>query len=123
MDAKAFYCVFYIFLLTMTVPSLCIRETLEDTARDHEVRDKRQLQAVGPIAAYAGIAVSPWVWAALLAVYGLTLLNQYRVSRTSNDDHACAGNRGWCRSSCRSYEYIDNYHSAVCGRYKCCRSR
>ncbi|XP_052768094.1 big defensin-like [Mya arenaria] len=75
---------------------------------------------VVPIAVYAGAAVSPWVWAALVAVYGAATLAVYRVTRTSSDNHSCGGNRGYCRWSCRSNEYVNEYHSAVCGNYKCC---
>ncbi|XP_052273555.1 big defensin-like isoform X2 [Dreissena polymorpha] len=118
MNTQGFYCVFYILLLTMTVPSLCAHEALED-APDREKRDMGF--AVAPIAVYAGAAVSPWVWAALVAAYGLAALHKYHVSRTSSDNHSCANNRGWCRKKCWDHERIDRYHSDVCGKYYCCR--
>ncbi|KAH3844928.1 hypothetical protein DPMN_087194 [Dreissena polymorpha] len=92
MNTQGFYCVFYILLLTITVPSLCAHEALED-APD---REKRYMGfAKAPIAVYARAAVSPWVWAALVAAYGLAAL--HKVSRTSSDNHSCAYNRGWSK--------------------------
>nr|WGT93825.1 big defensin [Meretrix meretrix] len=117
METVKCYCIFYIFLLTMTGPALCLKLETEENSYGGQ---KRQL-AVAPIAVYAGAAVSPWLWVALIAAYGAAALTQYHVTKTSSDSHSCANNRGWCRSTCFSHEYIDWAHTAVCGNYHCCR--
>ncbi|XP_045163379.2 big defensin-like [Mercenaria mercenaria] len=127
MDTRKVYCVLYILLLTMTTPALCVQQQVEEKLlaqqepnHDSQVRERRSV-AVGPLALYAGVAVSPWVWVALVAAYGLSMVLRYGVRRTNSDSHSCANNRGWCRPSCFSHEYIDWLNSAVCGGYNCCR--
>ncbi|XP_052769955.1 big defensin-like [Mya arenaria] len=117
MESKKVYSLFYLLLLTITAPMLAVARS-EDK---RDVDDERRQIAVAPLAVYAGVAVSPWVWAAILAAYGIAELTKYNVSKTSSDSHSCANNRGWCRSSCFSHEYIDSWNSAVCGNYDCCR--
>jgi hypothetical protein len=57
----------------MTVPALCA-----NSKKDKQVHeDKRQVAAL-PL--YAGLAVSPWVWAALVAAYGVAKLVQYGIT-------------------------------------------
>nr|QXT26517.1 big defensin 2 [Mytilus coruscus] len=84
-------------------------------------KEKRQA-AILPLASYAGLTVSVPVFLASVAAYGIYSVINNRT-RATTDNHSCAGNRGWCRSSCFSHEREDVFHSAVCGDYKCCRPR
>nr|AEP26934.1 big defensin [Sinohyriopsis cumingii] len=85
-----------------------------------EVRHTRQV-AIPPV--FVGAVVSPYVFLALLAIYGAAVLISNGVQKASSDSHSCANNRGWCRLSCFSHEYVDWYNTAVCGYYKCCRPK
>ncbi|XP_053390496.1 big defensin-like [Mercenaria mercenaria] len=118
MKRTAIYCIVYITLLTVTTPAICL---LTESADEQHENQKRYAVAALPL--YAGVAVSPWVWAALIAAYGVAALYEYSVSRTSSDSHSCANNRGWCRDPCQSHEYIDHYNTPVCGNLTCCRTR
>ncbi|XP_060591714.1 big defensin-like [Ruditapes philippinarum] len=117
MERGTLYCIFYIILLTGTTPALCINKVEQEKETNNQKRF-----GVAAIPVYAGATVSPWVWAALIAAYGAAELYKYSVSKTSSDSHSCANNRGWCRDTCFSHEYIDHYHTPVCGNYYCCRS-
>ncbi|XP_060587316.1 big defensin-like [Ruditapes philippinarum] len=130
MDKRTVYFVFYVFLLTMTTPALCLKQQLEKELLTKEeqpsvklARQSRQAQIALPIAAYAGMAVAPYVFVALVAAYGIHVVRQYNIRKKSGWSIPCANNRGWCRPTCRFYEYIDRYHSDICGGNSCCRSR
>nr|AEK78068.1 big defensin [Ruditapes philippinarum] len=128
MDKRTIYFIFYVFLLTMTTPALCFKQQLEKELLTEEEQESVKLarqrrQAVLPIAAYAGMAVAPYLFAALVATYGIYLVRQYNIRKKSGHNIPCANNRGWCRPTCFSHEYIDGYHSAICGGNSCCRSR
>ncbi|KAL3847111.1 hypothetical protein ACJMK2_018041 [Sinanodonta woodiana] len=87
------------------------------------VRKKSDVRQIAFPPVYMAAVVSPQVYAALLAMYGLAILIQYGVKKASSDSHSCANNRGWCRQYCFSHEYEDRYNSAVCGSYQCCRPK
>mmetsp|Transcript_39674 Transcript_39674/g.64360 ORF Transcript_39674/g.64360 Transcript_39674/m.64360 type:complete len:123 (-) Transcript_39674:90-458(-) len=120
MERKSFLCLFFVVLLISPAPILA--ETLEEVK---ETRNKSLL----PLASYAGMTVSAPLFAALVTAYGIYRVTRYAISRANSrtrtrnsDSHSCANNRGWCRAACFSHEYIDYWHSDVCGSYKCCRS-
>ncbi|WAR19891.1 hypothetical protein MAR_001729 [Mya arenaria] len=73
MESKKVYSLFYLLLLTITAPMLAVARS-EDK---RDVDDERRQIAVAPLAVYAGVAVSPWVWAAILAAYGIAELTKY----------------------------------------------
>nr|WGF13404.1 big defensin 6 [Crassostrea gigas] len=120
MARKLFQCIFFLVLLTS--PGLILANTMKDFK---ETENKRQVQALLPVAAYAGLAVPVPLFAGLVAAYGLVTVTTYAIkevqSHAQHDSHSCANNRGWCRETCFSREYIDGYHSDVCGSFKCCR--
>ncbi|XP_060585392.1 big defensin-like [Ruditapes philippinarum] len=118
MAKSLIYCIFYIVLLTGTTPALCLNKLEQEKETNNQKRF-----AVAAIPVYAGAAVSPWVWAALIVAYGAAELYKYSVTRTSSDSHSCDGNNGWCRDTCENHEYIDDRHTPVCGNYYCCKSR
>ncbi|XP_076339389.1 big defensin-like [Tachypleus tridentatus] len=106
--------VFYMLLLLL--PTDSIGKKMEENL----FRQKRN-----PLipAIYIGATVGPSVWAYLVALVGVAAVTAANIRRASSDNHSCAGNRGWCRSKCFRHEYVDSHHSAVCGRYFCCRPR
>ncbi|WAR19851.1 hypothetical protein MAR_001689 [Mya arenaria] len=73
---KKGYCALYLFLLTMTA-----NVKLNNAAP----------VVVVPIAVYAGAAVSPWVWAALVAVYGAATLAHPTITRAVVTEDIAAG--------------------------------
>nr|Q0H293.1 RecName: Full=Big defensin; Short=AiBD; Flags: Precursor [Argopecten irradians]ABC61319.1 big defensin [Argopecten irradians] len=111
------YSLFFTALIVMAI--IC-------PAWSEEIPKSRKKRAI-PIA-YVGMAVAPQVFRWLVRAYGaaavtaagVTLRRVINRSR-SNDNHSCYGNRGWCRSSCRSYEReYRGGNLGVCGSYKCC---
>ncbi|XP_078667665.1 big defensin-like isoform X1 [Branchiostoma floridae x Branchiostoma belcheri] len=119
MEKKTAYCLMFLVLL---VPYTALGAVLS-RARP-EKREKRAAFVVPAI--YWGATVSPAVWNWLLVTFGAAAVAAAAVSveRTSDrDSHSCANNRGWCRRTCFSHEYIDSWHSDVCGSYNCCRPR
>nr|AEE92771.1 big defensin 1 [Crassostrea gigas] len=125
MERKSFLSAIFIVLLVS--PASIMAKTLEEV---NETRNKRQAQALLPIASYAGLTVSAPVFAALVTVYGAYALYRYNIRRRENsyqrirgdhDSHSCANNRGWCRPTCFSHEYTDWFNNDVCGSYRCCR--
>ncbi|XP_061168077.1 big defensin-like [Saccostrea echinata] len=127
MEKKTFLCVLYIILLTAPGPILASRPEHEES------RNKRQAQALLPIASYAGMTVSAPLFLALVAAYGIYQVTRYAIKKakstatTSSDSrsHTCGGwyKDGWCRPQCRSNEYEDWRSSDVCGGWKCCKVR
>lgn len=120
MERKSFLCVFFIVLLVS--PASMLAKTFEE---ENETRNKRQAQVLLPIASYAGLTVSAPLFAALVAAYGIYAVTRYAIRRRGiisyPDSHSCANNRGWCRQTCFSHEYIDWLNTGVCGSYRCCR--
>nr|AEE92787.1 big defensin 2 [Crassostrea gigas] len=118
MERKSFLSAIFIVLLVS--PASIMAKTFEEV---NDTRNKRQAQALLPIASYAGLAVSPPVFAALVTAYGVYALYRYNIRRENSvhDSHSCANNRGWCRPTCYSYEYTDWFNNDVCGSYRCCR--
>ena len=72
MDKTAATIIVYTILLV--VPSSLCREI---ASRSEE---KRQVQALAPIASYAGLVVAPEVYLALAAAYGISQLYRYAIS-------------------------------------------
>nr|QXT26516.1 big defensin 1 [Mytilus coruscus]CCC15008.1 big defensin BD2 [Mytilus galloprovincialis] len=114
MDQKKILCLLYTTLLIL--PAQILGESVAESKRE-----KRQA-ALLPLASYAGLTVAAPLFLSLIAAYGIYAVIQYKI-RSDTDNHSCAGNRGWCRSSCRSYEYKDNRNSLQCGSYNCCRPK
>ncbi|XP_052086086.1 big defensin-like [Mytilus californianus] len=112
MNRKAILCFLYTTLLIIPAPILgrVVAEKKEE---------KRNV-GVLPIAAYAGTTVALPVFLALVAAYGVWAVVRYNI-RSRNESHSCANNRGWCRPYCFRKEYIDWYHSDICGSNKFCR--
>jgi hypothetical protein len=77
MAKSTIYCIFYIVLLTGTTPALCLNKLEQEKETNNQKRF-----AVAAIPVYAGAAVSPWVWAALIVAYGAAELYKYSVTRT-----------------------------------------
>ncbi|XP_035674774.1 big defensin-like [Branchiostoma floridae] len=113
MEKKTGYC---LFLLALLVP-YTVLGAIPKSAPPKKHREKRFAIPL----VYWGATVSPTVWAWLVGLAGAATVATAGIIRASSDSHSCANNRGWCRSSCFSHEYIDYYNSAVCGRYRCCR--
>jgi hypothetical protein len=70
----------------MTTPALCLKQQLEKELLTEEEQESVKLarqrrQAVLPIAAYAGMAVAPYLFAALVATYGIYLVRQYNIRK------------------------------------------
>nr|WGF13402.1 big defensin 4 [Crassostrea gigas] len=118
MKRKSILSIFFVILLFSPAPILA--ETLEDM---NETRNKRQAQVLLPLASYLGMTVAAPVFAALVTTYGIYAVTKYAIkkAKSNSDSHSCANNRGWCRKTCFSHEYIDWTNNAVCGSYNCCR--
>ncbi|XP_060072474.1 big defensin-like [Ylistrum balloti] len=110
------YAVFYVATILLAV--LCPVFPASVPEEDHP-RQKRAIPLV-----YVGAMVAPHIFRYLVTTFGAAAVTAAGVKiakRISDrDSHSCRGNRGWCRSSCRSYEREDRGRSDVCGRYKCC---
>ena len=65
----------------MTVPSMCLRHKEESKTRD----DKRQVFVAATIGVYAFEAVSPWVYAAIVAAFGAGVVISHSVTKTCMD--------------------------------------
>ncbi|XP_063403169.1 big defensin-like isoform X1 [Mytilus trossulus] len=115
MDKITFMCLLYTMLLIIPGPILGL--ALAKTKAEDE---KRQAQVLLPLASYAGLSVTGPLFLALVAAYGVYAVINYGI-KSDHDSHSCANNRGWCRAVCHSNEQVDNYHSDICGAYKCCR--
>lgn len=74
MARKTVQCIFFIVLLTS--PSLILAKTIKDFK---ENENKRQFQALLPVAAYAGLTVPVPLFAALVAAYGLVTVTTYAI--------------------------------------------
>nr|Q86QN6.1 RecName: Full=Big defensin; AltName: Full=Defensin; Flags: Precursor [Branchiostoma belcheri]AAO18674.1 defensin [Branchiostoma belcheri tsingtauense] len=116
MEKKTAYCLLFLVLL---VPYTALGAVLK---RAPAKKEKRAVPLAVPLV-YWGASVSPAVWNWLLVTFGAAAVAAAAVTVSDNDSHSCANNRGWCRSRCFSHEYIDSWHSDVCGSYDCCRPR
>ena len=83
MDRKSVYCVFYIFLLMTITPAMCRRRT--KSGQSERRSEKRQFAAalLPSLPAIAGTAVVPWLFAALVAAYGISALVKYSITKDS----------------------------------------
>lgn len=121
MNMKYGYCVFYVFLLMTITPAMC--RVRAKAGQSEKRSEKRQFAAalLPALPSIAGTAVVPWLFAALVAVYGLAALREYAISEDWFEDkcypqNTCANNRGHCREwGCWSWEYPIWWLSDVCG--------
>ena len=73
---------FYMFLLLTITPAMC-RRRARAVKQSEKISDKRQLAAalLPSLPSLAGTAVVPWLFAALLAVYGAAKLAEYAITK------------------------------------------
>ena len=79
MDMKYVYCVFYVFLLMTITPAMC--RVRAKAGQSEKRTEKRQFATafLPALSSIAGTAVVPWLFAALVAVYGLAKLREYAI--------------------------------------------
>ncbi|XP_061186476.1 big defensin-like [Saccostrea echinata] len=127
MERKAFLCILYVILLV--APGSIFANA---RIKKEQSRNKRQAQALLPLASFAGMSVNAPLFLALVAIYGIAEVARHTVGRlTTRDDlildkrnHNCGNwfNDGWCREECQSHEYNDPIAAAICGGWNCCKS-
>ena len=83
MDRKYGYCVFYVFLLMTITPAMCHRRA--KAGQSEKRSEKRQFAAalLPALPSIAGTAVVPWLFVALVAVYGTAALVRYAITENS----------------------------------------
>lgn len=79
MDRKSCSCIFFIVLLIS--PGLILAKTMKDL---RESKNKRQAQALLPLASYAGMTVSAPLFVALVAAYGIYAVTRYAIKKGNN---------------------------------------
>ena len=84
---KYFLCVFFVVLLVSPAPILT--EALE---KERETENKRQAQALLPLAYYARMTVSAPLFFALVAAYGIHAVTSYAIKRAGTLYYASKGN-------------------------------
>ena len=92
MEKKYFLCVFFVVLLVSPAPILT--EALE---KERETENKRQAQALLPLAYYAGMTVSAPLFFALVAAYGIYAVTSYAIKRAGTLYYASKGILIACR--------------------------
>lgn len=83
MEKKYFLCVFFVVLLVSPAPILA--EAME---KERETENKRQAQALLPLAYYAGMIVSAPLFFALVAAYGIYAVTSYAIKRAGTHYYA-----------------------------------
>ena len=83
MDRKSGYCVFYVFLLMTITPAMCRRHAKVGQSENRSTSEKRQFAAalLPALSSIAGTAVVPWLFAALVTVYGVKALSDYAITK------------------------------------------
>ncbi|XP_061186884.1 big defensin-like [Saccostrea echinata] len=117
MERKAFLCILY-FILLVAPASIFANARI----KKEQSRNKRQAQALLPLASFAGMSVNAPLFLALVAIYGIAEVARHTAGNSRN--HNCGNwfKDGWCREECFSHEYNDPISAAICGGWNCCKS-
>lgn len=82
MDRKYFICLWLVVLLISPASILA-----DNYGKVKETKNKRQAQALLPLASYAGLVVAPELYLALAAAYGLSALIKYGITKGTVSYH------------------------------------
>ena len=81
MDKKFGYCMFFVFLLLTITPAMCRRRAKSDSSENRSERRRFAVAVLPALPTIAGTAVVPWLFLALLAVYGAAELARYAITK------------------------------------------
>lgn len=82
MDRKYFICLWLVVLLISPASILA-----DNYGKVKETKNKRQAQALLPLASYAGLVVAPELYLALAAAYGISALIKYGITKGTVSYH------------------------------------
>ena len=83
MEKKTWYCVFYVFLLMSITPAMCRRHGKHGQSENRSERRRYVAALLPALPALAGTAVVPWLFLALVAVYGTAELVRYAITENT----------------------------------------